>query len=192
MITRLRKESKKILRPIALAFSKIGISANSMTIIGLVLAFLYFIIIFIFRNPLYGIILIVFSSLADALDGEIARITGKASLFGSFLDSSLDRVEDTLFLSGLCFLGFQSYLVTILVGLSLIIPYLRAKAESLGIKAEGKGIIERGERLIFIFIILLISMFYFQLSLYIFYIFIILSAITVIQRFFLVSSGVPK
>ncbi|AWR94819.1 archaetidylinositol phosphate synthase [Acidianus brierleyi] len=192
MITRLRKESKKILRPIASALSKLGISANLMTIIGLVLALLYFIIIMLFRNPLYGLVLIIFSSLADALDGEIARITGKAGVLGSFLDSSLDRIEDTLFLSALCFLGFQSYLVAILVGLSLIIPYLRAKAESLGIKAEGKGIIERGERLIFIMIILLISMFYFQISTYIFYIFIILSAITVIQRFFLVSSSLPK
>jgi len=192
MITRLRKESKKILRPIALSFSKIGISANLMTIIGLVLALSYFIIIMLFRNPAYGIVLIIFSSLADALDGEIARITGKAGILGSFLDSSLDRVEDTLFLSALCFLGFQSYLVAVLVGLSLIIPYLRAKAESLGIKAEGKGIIERGERLIFILIILLISIFYFQISVYIFYIFIVLSAITVIQRFFLVLSSLPK
>ncbi len=192
MITRLRKESKKILRPAALFFSKMGISANFMTIMGLILALVYFAIIILFRNPLYGAILIIFSSLADALDGEIARITGKASVLGSFLDSSLDRIEDTLFLSGLCFLGFQSYLVAILVGLSLIIPYLRAKAESLGIRAEGKGIIERGERLIFILIILLISTFYFQISIYVFYLFIILSAITVIQRFFLVSSGLPK
>ncbi|ARM76323.1 CDP-alcohol phosphatidyltransferase [Acidianus manzaensis] len=191
MITRLRKESKKILTPIANSLVNLGLNANSITIGGLILAFIYFGVMFIFRNPIYGIILLILSSFSDALDGEVARVSGKAGSRGAFLDSSLDRIEDILFLSVFSFY-FESYLVGILIGLSLVIPYLRARAEALGIKAEGKGIIERGERIIFVLIILLLLLINVNIAEYVFYIFIILSAVTVIQRFYLVMSNFPK
>lgn len=191
MITRLRRESKRILTPIAEKLAKQKISANLITILGLVLAFIYLIAMFIFKNPIIGILLLLFSSLSDALDGEVARVSGKAGIRGAFLDSSLDRVEDILFLLPF-FFYFQQYLVGLLIGLSLLIPYLRARAEALGIKAEGRGIIERGERIIFIALILLILIFNLQIATYIFYIFVLLSAITVVQRFYLVISNLPK
>ncbi|AWR97616.1 CDP-alcohol phosphatidyltransferase family protein [Acidianus sulfidivorans JP7] len=191
MITRLRKESKRILTPIANSLVNLGINANSITVMGLILAFVYFGVMFIFKNPIYGIILLILSSLSDALDGEVARISGKAGNKGAFLDSSLDRIEDILFLSVFSFY-FNSYLVGILIGLSLVIPYLRARAEALGIKAEGKGIIERGERIIFTILILLLIAININIAQYIFYVFIILSAVTVIQRFYLVISNFPK
>ncbi|MQL55174.1 archaetidylinositol phosphate synthase [Acidianus ambivalens] len=191
MITRLRRESKRILRPIANALAKNGIKANEITILGLILSIIYFIVLYISKNPLYGAILLALSSFSDALDGEVARISGTAGNKGAFLDSSLDRVEDTLFLSPLV-LYFQPILVSLLVGISLIIPYLRARAEALGIKAEGRGIIERGERIIFTMIILILLFFNFTFTIYVFYIFIVLSIVTVIQRFQLVLSNLPK
>ena len=191
MITRLRKESKKVLRPIATALVKIGVKANTITVLGLVLSIIYFIVLYLTKNALYGVILIALSSFSDALDGEVARISGTAGSKGAFLDSSLDRVEDTLFLSSLVFY-FQPLLVAVLVGISLIIPYLRARAEALGIKAEGRGIIERGERIIFTLFILILIYFSFPYTIYVFYLFLILSIITVIQRFQLVLSNLPK
>jgi len=90
-------------------------------------------------------------------------------------------------------LGFTSYLVAITVGLSLTISYIRAKAESLGLKMEGRGIIERGERIIFVFIILLLYLIVSkQISLYVFYLFMLLTAITVLQRFHAVYSLLRK
>ncbi len=191
MITRLRKESKRVLRPIANVAVKIGLRANEITVLGLVLSFIYFIVMYLTRNPLYGAILIALSSFSDALDGEVARISGSAGSKGAFLDSSLDRVEDTLFLTSLAFY-FQPILVALLVGVSLIIPYLRARAEALGIKAEGRGIIERGERIIITLLILILLFINFPFTIYVFYVFIILSIITVIQRFQLVLSTLPK
>ncbi len=192
MITKLRKESKKLITPVASVLLRVGFTANAMTFLGLTLAVLFLLVMWLTRNVFYGVILLALSSLADALDGEIARLSGRAGPLGSFLDSSLDRLEDTLFISSLVLLGFQSVLVSILVGLSLSISYLRAKAESLGVKAEGRGIIERGERLIFVGVILISSFLNFEVSVVLFYAFFVLSAITVVQRFLLVSSALPK
>lgn len=191
MLTRLRKESKKILTPIAVRVAKQRVSADLITILGLVLAFIYFGVMMTYKNPIFGVILLALSSFADALDGEIARVSKSAGPRGAFLDSSLDRIEDVLFLLPLN-LYFEKYLVGALIGLSLIIPYLRARAEALGIKAEGRGIIERGERIIFVMVILIVLLINVQVASYIFYLFLILSAITVIQRFHLVVSNLPK
>lgn len=144
MITNLRSASKKVLRPMASALVKAGFTGNQVTALGLVMSLVYLGVIYFTRNPLLGLLTLAISSLLDALDGEVARMRGLAGPKGSFLDSSFDRLEDTLFIGSLVLLGFPPLLTAILVGISLSISYLRAKAESLGIKAEGKGLIERG------------------------------------------------
>ncbi len=73
--------------------------------------------------------------------------------------------------------------MSILIGLSLTISYLRAKAELVGYKMEGRGIIERGERIIAIVIILIALYLNKEISIILFYVLIILSIVTVIQRF---------
>lgn len=191
MITRIRKQSKKILQPIAKALVKLNINANVITYLGLALSFLYLLVMFILKDVIIGIVILALSAFMDALDGEVARLSNKAGIKGSFLDSSLDRIEDINYISGLYILGFPSFLLGILIGVSLVIPYLRAKAESLGIKMEGRGIIERGERIIFILLLLIFSLFSIQISFYILVLFLILSIITVIQRFIAVYSSLP-
>ncbi|MFP3197035.1 MAG: CDP-alcohol phosphatidyltransferase family protein, partial [Sulfolobaceae archaeon] len=74
MITRVRNQSKKILQPIAKALIKMGLTANTVTLLGLVLSFVYLLIMYIFKNPLLGVLLIAISAFMDALDGEIARL----------------------------------------------------------------------------------------------------------------------
>ncbi|QKQ99506.1 CDP-alcohol phosphatidyltransferase family protein [Metallosphaera tengchongensis] len=192
MITNLRQESKKILRPLAKGLIRLGLSGNQVTALGLVASILFLIVMYFTRNPILGFITLVVSSLLDALDGEVARLRGTAGPMGSFLDSSFDRLEDAIFISSLTLLGFQSLLTALLVGISLSISYLRAKAESLGIKAEGKGLIERGERLIFLSLILIFLDFFPLVSTSLFYILIIASVITLWQRFHLVISTFPK
>ncbi|QXJ33190.1 Phosphatidylinositol phosphate synthase, Archaetidylinositol phosphate synthase [Saccharolobus shibatae] len=192
MLTRIRRQIKRIIEPLAKTLAKFGISANFITLLGLIFAIVYYFEI-MRTNTALGIVFLVISAIMDGIDGELARISNTASPLGSFLDSTLDRIEDILYISAFIFLGFTSYLVAIAVGLSLTISYIRAKAESLGLKMEGRGIIERGERIIFVFIILL---FYIivskQISLYVFYLFLLLTAITVIQRFHAVYSLLRK
>ncbi len=103
LITRLRKQSKKLLTPIAKALSRSGVSPNVITSIGLILSMIYALVIYLTRNPLVGVLIIAISSFMDALDGEVARVLGKASPLGAFLDSSFDRLEDTFFITPLVF-----------------------------------------------------------------------------------------
>ncbi|MBB5252404.1 CDP-alcohol phosphatidyltransferase family protein [Sulfurisphaera ohwakuensis] len=191
MITKIRKQSKKILQPIALALIKINVSANTITFVGLILSFLYLAIMYFLKDIIIGLILLALSAFMDAIDGEVARLSNKAGSKGSFLDSSLDRIEDINYISGLFSLGFTPLLIGLLIGVSVTISYLRAKAESLGIKMEGRGIIERGERIMFLVILLLLYLLSFTISYYFFLIFLILSIITVIQRFIAVYSSLP-
>ncbi|BBG23980.1 archaetidylinositol phosphate synthase [Sulfuracidifex tepidarius] len=192
LITKLRKQSKKILTPVAKSIAKSNVSANSITVTGLALSGVYALLLFLTRNPLLGILIIAISSFMDALDGEVARVKGETSNFGAFLDSSFDRIEDIFFISPLIFLGFNPFLVSTLVGFSLTISYLRSKAELVGIKMEGKGIIERGERIIFIVVILLAFFLDHFAGLMVFYILYFLSIVTVVQRFYAVATSKDK
>ncbi len=192
LITKLRRQSKKVLTPIAKLIAKSNVSANSITIIGLALSGVYALSIFLTRNPLLGVLIIAVSSFMDALDGEVARVKGEASKFGAFLDSSFDRIEDIFFISPLIFLGFNSFLVSTLIGFSLTISYLRSKAELVGVKMEGKGIIERGERIIFVMVTLLVFFFDHFVGSIVFYVLYVLSVVTVIQRFYTVVTFKDK
>jgi CDP-diacylglycerol--glycerol-3-phosphate 3-phosphatidyltransferase len=100
-----------------------------------------------------GTAVISFFALSDLFDGTMARISKSgASKWGSFLDSTIDRVTDSAIL-----LGVSIYLInnddqlslvviaTLVTG--MLVPYIRAKAESFGVECSG-GIAERTERLI--------------------------------------------
>jgi archaetidylinositol phosphate synthase len=191
MITKIRKQSKRILQPIARLFVSARINANTITFIGLAFSFLYLLIIYEFKNVILGILFIALSAFMDALDGEVARLSNSASQKGSFIDSSLDRIEDINYFLGLALIGFQTFIIAIIIGVSLLIPYLRAKGESLGLKVEGRGIIERGERLIFVVIILVLSLFSTLIASYVLYALLVLSIITVIQRFYYIYVNLP-
>ena len=99
----------------------------------------------------FGGLAFVVGSVADVLDGALARAGGKQTPFGGFLDSTLDRVGEGLMLGaiGLVFMRDGKELALALViaalGGSFLVPYVRAKAEGLGIKGD-VGIGSRAER----------------------------------------------
>lgn len=89
----------------------------------------------------------------DVVDGEVARRTGQESRAGAFLDSNLDRISDAAIILGLILGGMINFLLGyIVMFLILMISYIRAKAENLGIDMRGIGIMERGERIILLII----------------------------------------
>ncbi len=192
MITRLRNASKRVLRPVASALIGLGLTANEITVIGLALSMAYFVLALEGFGPLALAFVLLLSAFMDALDGEVARLKGTAGPKGAFIDSALDRIEDSLFLLGLYFLDLNPLALGITLALSLIIPYLRARGEALGLKMEGRGIIERGERLIFIFLILIAYAFNRTVAEALLYLLALLSLVTVIQRFHAVYSSLPK
>ena len=143
----------RLINPVVKAAVRVGITANAVTIfggLGTVMAALYFYP----RGDLFlGTIIISLFALSDLFDGAIARRTGgDGTSWGGFLDSTIDRVTDSAILIGaLLYFIDEDETVALLVLISLVvsglIPYIRAKAESMKIECSG-GIAERTERLI--------------------------------------------
>jgi CDP-diacylglycerol--glycerol-3-phosphate 3-phosphatidyltransferase len=132
------------------------VSPNQFTIFGLVLALMAPAGFFI--HPVLGLICIVLSGSADAMDGLVAKNQGTQSVFGAFLDSSFDRISDFFYILGFWVLfwdGKRLVLATALIFaaclFTLMISYLKARAESLGGKCE-KGLMERGLRTVYLII----------------------------------------
>jgi phosphatidylglycerophosphate synthase len=138
------------------------------------------------RHIVIGGILIMIGGIFDMLDGMVARTTGRATKFGAFLDSVLDRYSDAfLFLSIAWYLAAHgdhtgSFLsIGTLVG-AFLISYARARAEGLGESCH-TGIMERPERIILLIVATLTGR-----LVPVLWIMLILTHVTVVQRIYFV------
>jgi archaetidylinositol phosphate synthase len=96
-----------------------------------------------------GGVLVLVAGWFDVVDGAVARVTGKASMRGAFLDSTLDRLAEFALFAGILIGGYASPLIVLVaLSFSLLVSYTRAKGEALGVKLGGVGIGERSERLL--------------------------------------------
>ena len=91
------------------------------------------------------------AGLLDFIDGRVARATGRSSPAGAALDSVLDRYVESAFLMGLCWYYREGWVLGVglvaLVG-SLLVPYVRARGESLGVEMKDSGFMQRPERVV--------------------------------------------
>lgn len=140
------------LRPIGSQIHRTGVTANHLTVAGLVIA--GFASLTIANGYLRaGLVLLVLTALPDVLDGAVAKASGTASPRGAFFDSVIDRVTDALLMGGVAWYlastqpGRIAVLPLAVMASSMLISYERARAESLGFTARG-GLMERAERLI--------------------------------------------
>lgn len=120
---------------IGAALGRLGISANAMTYVSLVLALGAGVAVS-FGEFVAAALLVVASGACDLLDGVIARATNSASRFGALLDSTIDRLSDGLPLLGLAvFYSSQGWPVALplaaVIG-AFTVSYIRARAEGLG------------------------------------------------------------
>ena len=143
----------RAINPIARGALAIGLTPNAVTFIGaigLVTSALYF---YPKGDFFIGTLVISFFALSDLFDGAMARISHKgASAWGGFLDSTIDRITDSAILVGLTLylVDADDPLTAVVIGslvFGSLVPYIRAKAESMQISCSG-GIAERTERLI--------------------------------------------
>jgi CDP-diacylglycerol--glycerol-3-phosphate 3-phosphatidyltransferase len=143
----------RAINPIARGALRIGLTPNAVTLIGavgLVSSALYF---YPRGDFFVGTLVIAFFALSDLFDGAMARISHKGeSAWGGFLDSTIDRITDSAILVGLTLflVNENDPLTSVVIGALVfgsLVPYIRAKAESMQIKCSG-GIAERTERLI--------------------------------------------
>ena len=190
MLNNLRDSLKPYLQNIGRVFASTGVSPNVWTVVGLVLAFgasLIYGINFEYSLILGGIILLV-SGFFDIVDGQVARYTNKISKTGGFLDSVFDKIAEVAIFFGILIGGYtEPYLVFLAITLSLLVSYIRAKADAAQIKLQGIGIGERAERLLVIAIIGIIG--FMEIAVIIV---IIIASITLIQRLVVMSKSIKK
>jgi len=151
MLTRLRQRISKYLEIVGIKLYRCRLTPNAITLIGLFLSMLCPVAAF-FRELVFVMVLMLLSSLADVMDGALARAFGRVTKFGSVLDSFSDRVSEFMFFYSLVLLGIRIELTLIALSVSFLVSYLRALGEKFGIKMEGVGLLERGERLILLLI----------------------------------------
>lgn len=185
---RLRTPVTRIITPICSLLLQVGLTANSVTVIGAVGVTTISLTLFPNGQFFLATLLISLFALSDLLDGTMARISKSVdSKWGAFLDSTLDRISDAAILIGIWIYfrnsdGFEGPLLIINLILGGLIPYIRARAEALSIKCD-VGIAERVERLV----IILVGAGLYGLGIekaltWALYLLSILSLITVIQR----------
>ena len=143
-----------IFRPIAQLLLRLGISPDVVTIVGTVgVAFgaLWF---YPRGDFLVGTLFITVFVFSDMLDGNMARLSGRSSTWGAYLDSTLDRVGDAAIFGGLVlyYAGkgdnfLMACLALACLVLGSVVSYAKARAEGLGMQAN-VGIAERADRLV--------------------------------------------
>jgi archaetidylinositol phosphate synthase len=144
-------------------FASTGLSANFWTGVGLALALAagvaYASASFGFGIDKYpaaviGGVLLLVSGFFDMIDGAVARATKQASKKGAFLDSSFDKIAEVVIFIGIAVGGLANPVWCMVgLGMSLLVSYTRARAESLGVELKGIGIGERAERMLILAII---------------------------------------
>lgn len=149
---RLKTTFLTTLDPVVGFFTKLNINPNTFTTVG----FLISCTAAFFMAAGYlriAACLLLLSGLCDTIDGKLARFSGKVTKFGALYDSTLDRYSEVIFFFGLAFYfiknGWYLTSVVLAIGLggSLMVSYVRARAESLGYECK-VGFLQRAERLL--------------------------------------------
>jgi CDP-diacylglycerol--glycerol-3-phosphate 3-phosphatidyltransferase len=186
----LRKTFKGVIDPAAGFLLKIGLTPNMITYLGLIFSTAVAVLIATGHITIAGIVMLV-TAPTDVLDGSMARLKGGDTLYGAFIDSVTDRYAELVILGGL----LVYYLVTkpdvtgaILAFVaamgSVLVSYVKARAESLGFSAK-MGLLTRVER-----VIILIPCLIFNIPMVALWILAVLTNVTAIQRFFFVRKQI--
>jgi archaetidylinositol phosphate synthase len=161
LLDRLRGRLDGLLGVVGKRFSAVGLSPTAWTVFGLLISLLAGLAYWTggYRGQVLGAVLVLASGWFDIVDGAVARVTGRTSKRGAFLDSTLDRVAEVAVFVGILGGGYaQPLYVLLALSLSLLVSYTRAKADSLGVSLSGVGIGERSERLLVLAIASLVGL----------------------------------
>lgn len=180
---RFRTPIERAVRPIGQLLRRTGMSPDHLTILGILFAIAAS---FAIANGALrgGLLLVIAAALPDLLDGALAKASNTASQRGAFFDSVVDRVTDSVLFGGVAwyFASHESPHLALLpmaiMGVSSLISYERAKAESLGLYAKG-GLMERAERII----VLCFGLLFDSLLIPVLWVMLLLTVITALQRF---------
>jgi archaetidylinositol phosphate synthase len=151
MLSRFREAVEPFINSLARAFIYAGFTPNSLTFLGLLTGSIAALLFAVREPQLAGLILLI-CGLFDAIDGAVARLTGRETFFGGVLDSVIDRYVDFAVFIGIIYGGLAELAlpswgwgILALTG-SFMVSYTRARAEAAGSGRLDMGIAERGER----------------------------------------------
>jgi len=190
MLNNLRGTLQPVLEKIGKAFASTGFSPNFWTVVGLLFALASAAVygMGIEFGLIIGGVLLLVSGFFDMVDGQVARITGKTSKKGSYLDSMFDKIAEVAIFLGLLIGGYaEPYLIMLAITLSLLVSYARAKSDALNINMQGIGIGERAERLLVIAIIGIIG--YMEPAMMIV---VVIAGITLVQRMISTAKNIKE
>ncbi len=153
--SKLKKQFETTVTGFVKPLGGLGITPNHLTILGMVLAgvtaYMYTMVPGNRVYLLYAAAMFIVSGFIDAIDGVLARATGKVTRFGGFLDSVADRYSDAIVISGIIAAGLCNVWAGLLALFgSMLVSYARARAEMEGVNMAGIGLAERAERMIFL------------------------------------------
>jgi CDP-diacylglycerol---glycerol-3-phosphate 3-phosphatidyltransferase len=158
MLERFRGMSAALLGPIARLLVRRGISPDVVTIFGTLGVAISALICFPQGWLWQGVLLVTIFVISDMIDGLMAKITGKTSNWGAFLDSTSDRLGDAAVFGGilLYFVYREDSTLWAAIALAGLVfgqwtSYVKARAESLGFVCRG-GLAARADRLVIILV----------------------------------------
>lgn len=149
----------RLLTPLARVLLRWGVTPDAVTITGTIGVAGGALVFYPLGHLFWGTVFITLFVFSDLIDGVMARIKGQGGLWGSFLDSTLDRIADGALFAGVALWFFTgggnppiatAALACLVLG--MIVSYARAKAESLGFTAN-VGLAERAERLVCVLVV---------------------------------------
>ncbi len=153
----------KVIQPVIDLLARVGVTPNAITMIGFVLNIAATIVFVYGTNAARGDLrfvaaggcVILLAGLFDMMDGRLARVSKQESRFGALFDSVLDRYSELVMFLGICYyLVAQAYFLSSLFAFiamigSIMVSYVRARAEGLGIECKG-GLMQRPERVLLV------------------------------------------
>jgi CDP-diacylglycerol--glycerol-3-phosphate 3-phosphatidyltransferase len=145
----------RLLQPLGSALLRVGVTPNVVTVLG-TLGVLASSIGFVARGRFVeAVVIILFCTLTDVMDGAMARARGSVTRYGALLDSTMDRIADGAIFAAIIWwyagTGDRASLLAALICLvaGQVVSYVKARAEGLGLPCD-TGLVERAERLIIV------------------------------------------
>ncbi len=189
MLWKRRKHLDKLGRKIGMLFSKLPLSPNNWTGMGLILSIIN--LYFLFNKDfLIATVVFGFAALLDMIDGSVARIKKKVTKLGGYLDSVTDRTVEFVIILGLFLVGYPGFILPMDLWIFLLLfgsfmsTYTRAASFEKKIRRNViGGILEHADRMLVFFLIIIISIFSLQYASYLIVLTAILSLVSALQRF---------
>jgi archaetidylinositol phosphate synthase len=181
---------------IGIAFSRLRLSPNQWTLLSLV-PVLAALPLLHSSQFLPAAALLLLSSFMDIIDGSVARVTGRTSVLGAYLDTIIDRYVEFIVILGILLAGIPAFILPSSVWIAVYLfgammtTYSKAAAKEKGVTGSEirGGILERAERLIILFAGMLLAYFSPVFLTYTIILLAVLTNVSAFQRIWKAASG---